>query len=102
MHRNGEVKVPDANANTSAALGAAAAANTAVKAPSTSFTPFSGSGNSLASAPGSTSSTTTSQPTSSYPESSIQGLVALGVPREEAIKLLDAAGGNPDLAARSV
>ncbi|KAG9306231.1 hypothetical protein G9A89_016135 [Geosiphon pyriformis] len=36
---------------------------------------------------------------SKYPEPDIQKLVSLGIPREEAIELLDLAGGNPDLAA---
>ncbi|KAM0786171.1 hypothetical protein ACM66B_006978 [Microbotryomycetes sp. NB124-2] len=37
--------------------------------------------------------------TSSHPESSIQNLIALGVGRQEAIKLLDATNGNVEMAA---
>ncbi|KAJ3262611.1 DNA damage-inducible protein 1 [Boothiomyces macroporosus] len=38
-------------------------------------------------------------PPSKYPEEVIKNLVALGVSREEVISALDAAGGNPDVAA---
>ncbi|KAJ3272109.1 DNA damage-inducible protein 1 [Terramyces sp. JEL0728] len=41
-----------------------------------------------------------SQPTTStYPEDIINNLISLGVSREEAISALEAAGGNPDVAA---
>ncbi|OMJ27990.1 DNA damage-inducible protein 1 [Smittium culicis] len=44
-------------------------------------------------------STFSTQPISKYPAATIDMLVALGVTREKAISALDAANGNPDLAA---
>jgi DNA damage-inducible protein 1 len=57
---------------------------------------FPGSGNTLGSPPASRSA---NQGGSRYSESSIQTLMNLGVSREEAARLLDAAGGNVDYAA---
>ncbi|CAG8538009.1 7893_t:CDS:10 [Ambispora leptoticha] len=65
--------------------------NTTVTSSSTSI-PISGSSVPLSSA---TAGTTQSK----YPETDILKLVSLGIPREQAIQLLDLAGGNPDLAA---
>ena len=59
---------------------------------------FPGTGQALGSVPGTRLPT---QPTSSnhFPESSIQMLMGLGVSREHAIKALEAARGNVDIAA---
>lgn len=94
------------SSNPSAALGAAAAKNAQEHAPSSqsaSYQPFAGSGNTLGSAsssasrPSNTSSSPQEAPVASgaFPEDAIQGLIGLGVPRAEAIRLLEAAGGNP-------
>lgn len=102
--RNGNIKVPagsSAAATTSGALGAAASANASSKAPaSSSFTPFAGSGNSLASSSVSQAPAAAPASESKHPEASIQSLIGLGVSRDEAIRLLDTSGGNADLAAR--
>ncbi|CAG8534841.1 4935_t:CDS:10 [Ambispora gerdemannii] len=45
------------------------------------------------------SSATAETAQSNYPETDIEKLISLGILREQAIQLLDAAGGNPDLAA---
>lgn len=65
--------------------------------------PFPGSGNTLGAAPVPAPSPARSAPASQaqsrHSEASISTLVGLGVTREEAIRLLDVAGGNVDLAA---
>jgi len=58
---------------------------------------FPGSGNTLGSPPASRSANQGGS--GRYPESSIQTLMNLGVPRDEAARLLDAAGGDVDYAA---
>lgn len=62
---------------------------------------FPGSGQTLGSAPESTPPVQQagSNPTSRFSEASITTLMGLGVSREEAIRALEAAGGNVDVAA---
>ncbi|CEQ39200.1 SPOSA6832_00692 [Sporobolomyces salmonicolor] len=76
---------------------------------SSSSTPFPGSGNTLGAAPSSSNPTTAKRVRSNDPEpastvgghseEAISSLVALGVDRGEAVKLLDATGGNAEMAA---
>ncbi|GAA5921545.1 hypothetical protein JCM1841_000563 [Sporobolomyces salmonicolor] len=76
---------------------------------SSSSTPFPGSGNTLGAAPSSSNPTTAKRVRSNDPEpastvgghseEAISSLVALGVDRNEAVKLLDATGGNAEMAA---
>lgn len=65
--------------------------------PSSSTQQFPGSGQTLGQAPQSREATRTS--TSAFSESSISTLMGLGVTREEAIRALEASGGNIDVAA---
>lgn len=89
-------------------MGAAAAENAQANAPpkDSNFKAFGGSGNTLGSSSSTTqrgaSSSSAPAPSSGggggasqYPEESVQGLLALGVSRDEALRLLEAAGGNP-------
>ncbi|KAL8281415.1 hypothetical protein RQP46_006099 [Phenoliferia psychrophenolica] len=97
---------------------AASSSSAAPPAPSSS-TPFPGSGHSLASStptptPAPTSSSSTPTPASAptpaaaaptaaaFPEAHIESLIALGVSREEAIRYLEASGGNAEMAANLV
>jgi len=58
------------------------------------------SSSTIANPPSSNSSSPVSQQQSQYPEEHIQNLISLGgITREEAIKLLDMANGNADIAA---
>lgn len=63
--------------------------------------PFPGSGNRLASPAPSAAASAPSPAgaTTSHSEATISSLMAMGVGREESIKLLDAAGGNAEMAA---
>ena len=103
--RNGNVKLPSSSANSTAAQGAAAAASAAALGPKavsqSESQRFPGSGNTLSSqaAASGQASAGASAGASKYPESSVSALTAMGVSREEALRLLDAAGGNVDMAA---
>lgn len=104
--RNGNPIIPPNSGFASApssALGAAAAANTASKASS-----FPGSGNTLGTTPASSSSSARPQQTgpaggsrSRFREEDILTLMGLGMGRDEAVALLEASGGNPEVAAAS-
>lgn len=62
---------------------------------------FPGTGNTLGSAPVARPPTqqTNTNPSNRFPEASVQTLMGLGFSREEAIRALEAAGGNVDVAA---
>ncbi|KEI42540.1 uncharacterized protein L969DRAFT_21408 [Mixia osmundae IAM 14324] len=95
---HGNVQIPKDHplqSNPKAALGAAAAASAEATA-----TSFPGTGNTLTpGAPASSSEPAAPGPASSHSSQAIDSLMALGVSRQEAIRLLDASGGNPDVAA---
>ena len=60
---------------------------------------FPGSGRTLGGAPAAGAARPSSNPGSRYPESTIKILMDLGSTREQAVNVLDAAGGNVDVAA---
>ncbi|KAG8765524.1 DNA damage-inducible protein 1 [Ceratobasidium sp. 428] len=98
---------PDANASTSSAPGAASAPSAAPSSQtSRPASGFPGSGNTLGSAPASGPATQPRRPQSQsqpqrpqFPETDIETLCGLGATREQAIQLLQASGGNMDIAA---
>jgi DNA damage-inducible protein 1 len=65
----------------------------------TSSSSFPGGGNTLGSAPTPRTSTRPAAAQSRHPDSAIELIMGLGVSREVAISMLDAAGGNVDAAA---
>ena len=101
-HSNGNVKLPANLANSSAAQGAAASASAAAVGPSavsqSSSQKFPGSGQTLSTSPSGPGATLHGQKAQSsgngWPESSVGALTAMGVSREEAVRLLDASNGN--------
>ncbi|KAG1873662.1 hypothetical protein DFJ58DRAFT_759629, partial [Suillus subalutaceus] len=65
----------------------------------TSSSSFPGGGNTLGSAPTPRAPTRPAAAQSRHPDSAIELIMGLGVSREVAISMLDAAGGNVDAAA---
>lgn len=97
LDRNGNIKIPSTVPNTSAGLGAAAAAAGRAGHP-TSGRPsgFSGQGHQLGagSSSGSSATAQASAPGSKWPAASVEALTNMGVARDEAIRLLDASNGD--------
>ena len=97
----GNVKIPASQANAGAARGAAAAASAAAlgtaAVESSSSQRFPGSGKTLASSSQpirDIPSHPVSESRSQWPEASISALTAMGVGRDEALRLLEAADGD--------
>jgi len=92
VDENGNVKLPASQANQGAAMGAAASASAQAIGQGGS----SQSGQATAQrSPGSGNTINASAAnTSSYPEEKISALTSMGVGRDEAVRLLDAAGGS--------
>jgi len=89
----------DTAANLASSSGQAAAAGSNAGAPGSSAV-TAGSGPSIAAAaPAAAKPSPASQVAPAFPEEVVQSLMALGVSREQAVAALQAAGGNPDLAA---
>ncbi|KAK4704799.1 DNA damage-inducible protein 1, partial [Phenoliferia sp. Uapishka_3] len=81
------------------------AASTSTTASSSSAAPFPGAGHSLAATPAPAPpapTPATPSPAAAFPEASIASLVNLGVSREEALRFLEATGGNTEMAANLV
>jgi len=89
----------DTAANLASSSGQAAAAGSNSGAPGSSAV-TAGSGPSIAAAaPAAAKPSPAPQAAPAFPEEVVQSLMALGVSREQAVAALQAAGGNPDLAA---
>lgn len=107
VDENGNVKLSSSAPSQGAALGAAASASAqaiAAGSGSGSGQKFQGSGNTLTNpssqlAPSGNTPQGAATAGSSWPEASVQALVNMGVGRDEAVRLLDAADGNVEMAA---
>jgi len=101
VDENGNIKLPSHPSNQNAALGAAASASAQALGPGavSQSQKFQGSGNTLSSSPSAVVQAKGTESDTKWPEESVNALMNMGVGRDEAIRLLDAANGNVEMAA---